>query len=161
LFSLLILCGRGLYRCVGKFPDQPTNRITILFAPADEKSVEQSLPRCCYGLHYLLALLGDGGRTDALVATAFKAHHEALTFKLSNLAANGRVIPSRLISQLHHGERALSAKPDKEREKRPVQRNAGFPKNEIVPLWAVQEADQVDQRAGQNLVFVCMMHSLP
>lgn len=80
------------------------------------------------------------------------ADDQAKRLKLRNLAADRRVIPSNQVSQLDDGQRAARPQPNKKWKQRTVECDIRPAQQEVVALGTIQEADQIDQRASQNVV---------
>lgn len=143
-------------------PASQSNKIVeIALAPTRENRQRHSLTRTVNPVGHRLALRRDRRFTDASVTRVSLAIDQAETFELCDLTADGGVVPTDPIGEIHYSDRFEPLDHDQQWEQRPIERNSCLTHHGFVALRTVHHTHNVEKctmEFPQPRTDMCIMH---
>jgi len=162
LLGVLRLTADHPFGHVGSHPFEQARKVAALgVGPIGHQLADQFLAHAVDGVGHLASRFRHLGFTHTLVAGAGTAHHQTQFVEACDLAADGGVVASHHIGQLHHADRTATIDAHQQREQRAFERHGHLGHQSDVGLGTAHEADDVEQRVmhfADIFIHMCIIH---
>ncbi len=150
----------GFHHCTSQSAIETGQRFAIFNAPAGKQLCDKSPPRHRNRLNRSTPSGCYNRLAHTLIAHRLPARDQPKFRELGRLPADSRMVASHLFRKLDHAQRAGRTDPDEEREQGAIDRHTGFMQQDVVLPGTVQHANQIEQRRGEAVRIICIMHAL-
>ena len=147
---------------VGKPSHEPDQLLDVVSLPRCEHRCEQAFARSIDCVGHLFALRGNPGFAAPAIRGSDVTLDQFEALQLRDLPADGRVIASDPVSEIDDADRSSTLDRDEQGEQRAVERDSRLPDHDLIGLWAIEGADDIEQRSVQRpdpFANMCILHS--